>query len=385
MQKLQNSLSTTEINRPSFSGMTIPELTSALQKLPGGEKLPSYRAKQIFSWIKNGAVSFDEMTNLPKDIKKALEENYIVCGSRITDKLIDKDGTVKLVLGLRDGAAIETVLLSSESCTKGIPKKTGHYTACLSTQAGCPMACVFCKTGAMGYVRNLDPSEIVEQFLFLSGMTAEKEAEHQSNTRISHIVVMGMGEPLLNLPALRKALEILCDPLGFGLSKRKITVSTAGIIDGILDMAEHGPETELAVSITSADEDLRRRLMPGTANQPLSKLKEALLLYQKKKGRQITLETVLLGGINTRPEDASALIDFAANLDAAVNLIPWNPVKELYFEGKELRQCERKEIEDFTHILENGGLTVTRRYRRGRGICGACGQLSSNVPLGLVL
>ena len=366
----------TKINKPLLSGMTIPEIATELKKIPGFEKLPPYRAKQIFLWIKQGALSFDKMTSLPGGLIKTLEENFIVCGSKIHSKLMDRDGTIKLVLELIDGKAIETVLLASKSNFKHTSEKSGYFTACLSTQVGCPMGCVFCKTGAMGYVRNLDTSEIAEQFLFLSGMLAEQHKEK----KISHIVVMGMGEPLLNLFALRKALETLCSPLGFGLSKRKITISTAGISDGILDITKNGPETELAVSLASAEEDLRRRLMPGTVKYPLNKLKESLLAYQKEYRRQITLEIVLLGGINTRQEDARALIDFAAHLDAAVNLIPWNPVKELHFEEKKLRQCGQKEIMNFMRILENGGLTVTRRYRRGRGICGACGQLGT-TPL----
>jgi 23S rRNA (adenine2503-C2)-methyltransferase len=355
--------------------MTLPELTAALEKIPGGEA--PYRARQIFSWIARGARSFDAMTNIPGDLKKNLAGWAPIRGSKVRKKLEDRDGTVKLVLELAgstesdsaessteslNGAAIETVLLEAE---------TGRFTACLSTQAGCPMGCVFCKTGSLGFLRNLSASEIVEQFLFLSDELALKPGP----PRISRIVVMGMGEPLLNLRALRRALTILCDPLGAGLSKRKITLSTSGICEGILDMAENGPEAELALSLVSAREDLRRRLMPGTAKYPLAELKEALLQYQKKQGRQITVEMVLLGGINTGPEDAGALLDFAKNLDMAVNLIPWNPVKNLCFEGKALHRSGEKEMAHFTRMLEQGGLRVTRRYRRGQGISGACGQL----------
>ncbi|MCL1815074.1 MAG: 23S rRNA (adenine(2503)-C(2))-methyltransferase RlmN [Treponema sp.] len=349
--------------------MTIPELTAALENLPEGEKLPPYRGKQIFSWIKRGALSFEEMTNLPRGLIKTLANHAVIRGSKVRKKLTGRDGTEKLVLELADGTAVETVLLETEP---------GRFTACLSSQAGCPLGCVFCKTGALGFFRNLDPSEIVEQFLFLSGTAAEKTAVSQKDFRISNIVVMGMGEPLLNLQSLRKALAILCDPAGFGFSKRRITVSTSGICAGILDMIENGPEVELAVSIASAQDDLRRRLMPGSAGNPLPRLKETLTQYQKKTGRQITIETVLLGGINTRPEDARALIDFTGNLNTTVNLIPWNPVKELCFEGKKLCRCEEKETAHFIRMLEQGGITVTRRYRRGHGISGACGQLGGS-------
>jgi 23S rRNA (adenine2503-C2)-methyltransferase len=372
MQKFQNSLSNTEIREKSvLSGMDISEIALLTENLGTEKKLPPYRAKQIFSWIHRGrAQSFEDMTSIPQDLRKTLEKHALISECRIQKILEDKDGTIKLILDLTGGLTVEAVLLAAEA---------KRYTACLSTQAGCPMGCIFCKTGSLGYYRNLGVSEIVEQFLFLANILAEKSElscmDKPPSGGISNIVVMGMGEPLLNLPALRKALEILCNPYGFGVSKRKITVSTSGIYEGIVDLAENGPETELALSIASAREDLRRRLMPGTAKYPLAKLKEALTIYRKKQGRRITLEIVLLGGINTLPEDAQALIDFTKNLDTVVNLIPWNPVKDLYFDGKKLQQPKAEELNNFKQMLECGGLSVTRRYRRGRGISGACGQL----------
>jgi 23S rRNA (adenine2503-C2)-methyltransferase len=350
--------------------MTIPELAALLETVTEGQKPPPYRAKQIFSWITQGASGFSEMTNLPPELKKTLEAHAVIRQSTVYKKQCGSDGTIKLTLRLFDGSLIETVLLSSSN----------RYTACLSTQAGCPLACVFCKTGTMGFLRNLEASEIVEQFLFLNDELVNMGDEQKQKNRISNIVIMGMGEPMLNLPALRKALEILSVPSGFGLSKRKITVSTAGICEGIIDMAKNGPEAELAVSLTSAREELRRRLMPGASKYTLAELKDALFFYQKFQGRRITLEMVLLGGINTGPHDARSLIEFAANIDVVINLIPWNPVSALNFEGKKLRQCGKAEIDNFTGVLEKGGLKVTRRYRRGRGIGGACGQLNPNLP-----
>jgi 23S rRNA (adenine2503-C2)-methyltransferase len=352
--------------------MSFSELSAALENF-GEQKIPPYRVKQIFSWIVRGAVSFDEMTNLPLPLRAELQEAFTIRGSRIAESLEDRDGTVKLQFTLKDGAAIEAVLLASprENQEPGSAESSDRFTACLSTQVGCPMGCVFCKTGSLGFFRNLDAAEIVEQFLGLSSLARKK----QEAERISHIVVMGMGEPLLNLPALRKALEILCDKNGFGFSKRKITVSTSGIYQGILDMAENGPEAELALSLTIARESLRERLMPGTAGSSLSQLKDVLKRYQKKQGRRVTLETVLLGGINTTAEDARLLAEFAGDLDAVINLIPWNPVEGLCFEGKSLREPAAEEIENFRNMLEKSGLHVTRRYRKGRAVCGACGQL----------
>ena len=359
----------TEIKKAPLSGMLIPEIAAALNLVPELDKPAPYRAKQIFSWIKQGALSFTEMTNLPQAFIKTMEDHFVVRGSVVHKKHTGTDNTIKLVIKLSDGVFIETVLLPSAS-EKDL-QKNGHFTACLSTQAGCPMGCVFCKTGSMGFFRNLNCSEIIEQFLFLNDELKEN--------RISNIVIMGMGEPLLNLPALRKALEILCGKPGFGISKRKITISTAGIRNGIIDIAKNGPETELAISVASAREELRSVLMPGTVEYPLSELKEALIIFQETTGRQITVETVLLGGVNTGNEDAKALINFAKNLDAVINIIPWNPVSKLRFNNKKLQQPAANEIKNFIDMLKAGGLNVTQRYRRGSGISGACGQLGADT------
>jgi 23S rRNA (adenine2503-C2)-methyltransferase len=355
-----------KISKP-LSGMTVTQITQALPDLP------SYRAKQLFSWIARGACSFDQMTNLPHELRKKLADSYAIRKSAISKTLKDKDGTVKLRLELEDGAAIETVLLRTDAAddSSGATENKSRFTACLSTQAGCPIGCVFCKTGALGFKRNLEVSEITEQFLFLSDIA------HKEGKNISNIVIMGMGEPLLNLNSLRSALDILCDSRGVHLSRRKITVSTSGICSGILEMAEHGPQAELALSLNSAREDLRNSLMPGVRNEPLAEVKKALRLYRKKQGRRITVEMVLLKGINTGSEEAASVGAFAKDLGALVNLIPWNPVEGLRFEGKPLQTPEEAEIEQFRVLLEQQGLTVTRRYRRGRGIGGACGQLGA--------
>jgi 23S rRNA (adenine2503-C2)-methyltransferase len=376
--------------------MTPAELEAALEaglsggdRPAGGAAVPPYRARQIFSRIARGARSFGEITGLPLPLRKTLAERFVIRGSRPAGVLEDRDGTVKLALALSGGVTVEAVLLPAVKDGGGKRTVTGgagtvtsggggggpepgpRFTACLSTQAGCPLGCVFCKTGSLGFSRNLDAGEIVEQFLYLSDLARDRGG------RVSRIVVMGMGEPLLNLPALRKALSILRHPSGAALSKRRITVSTSGVPEGIIDMAENGPEAELAFSLTSGREELRRRLMPGSAKHSLGDIQKALAVYREKQGRRITLEAVLLGGINTAPEDAAALADFARGLDAAVNLIPWNPVEGLSFGGTKLRPPDREECAAFTGMLERAGLSVTRRYRRGRGVAGACGQLGS--------
>jgi 23S rRNA (adenine2503-C2)-methyltransferase len=363
-----------------ISGLPLEELEKILQQ-NCGLTLPHFRTVQIFKWIASGAYGFEEMSNLPQALRKELAEKFILRPPSVVEKNSGDDGSIKLALQFSDGVWVEAVLLSDNS---------GRRTVCLSTQAGCPVGCVFCKTGK-GFSRNLNSAEIVEQFLLLVKAAAEISAEDsgppsgadsvpgetQEIRPVSNIVVMGMGEPLLNLGELRRALDVITCKQGIGFSKRRITVSTCGIAQGITDLADNGPAVRLALSLTTADEDLRRRLMPITASQPLNKVKEALLEFQERGGGRVTLEAVLLGGVNTRPEDAQSIANFAKGLDAVVNLIPWNPVKGLEFEGKALCWPSAAEVETFTQNLEKLGLNVTRRFRRGRGVMGACGQLGS--------
>ncbi|MFP3041945.1 23S rRNA (adenine(2503)-C(2))-methyltransferase RlmN [Treponema primitia] len=337
-----------------LSGLSPDQLAELLETTLAG--LPSFRAAQIFKWIARGALSFNDMTDLSRDLREKLAARHSLYGSSIADRLDDPDGTVKLKIRLADGAMVEAVLLADGE---------GRQTACISTQAGCPVGCVFCKTGSLGFLRNLEASEIVEQFLHIRSISPA----------IANIVIMGMGEPLLNLEELRKALDIITHKDGIGLSKRRITLSTSGIVEGIRHLADAGPDIRLAVSLTTADPALREQLMPIGRSNPLPELKEALRYYQKKRDRRITLEAVLLGGINTRNEDIDALVNFARGLDAAVNLIPWNPVEGMTFHGHALRQPSGAEITQFTRELTRRGITVTRRFRKGRSIAGACGQL----------
>jgi len=323
---------------------------------------PPFRSSQIYKWLISGIESFDEMNNLPLTLRKELAEKYTLYPGKVTSTQRDTDGTVKLGIAMDKGAVIEAVLIRD-----GKDRITARKTACLSTQAGCPAGCVFCKTGMIGYKRNLTASEIASQFLHL----------RKNEKEISHIVIMGMGEPLLNLNELRGAINFFTDKKGLNISKRRITVSTYGIAEGILDLANDGPDIRLALSLTTARDELRQRLMPASRENPLPRVKEALLYYQKKAKRRITLEMVLLNGLNTGVSDAKAVREFARGLDAVINLIPWNPVEGLEFEGFLLCAPTHKEITDYALALENEGLKVTLRLKKGRGISGACGQLGS--------
>jgi len=354
-----------------LSGMTFGELEEFVSPEP------RFRAKQIFSWIASGATTFDEMANLPLALRKRLSKTCLTRPQTEVTRHDAKDGTLKFTVGFSDGGKIESVLLADSSRGADV-----RYTACISTQVGCPSGCVFCKTGTMGFIRNLTSAEIVEQFLLLETEAKAKAVAAGSGLEvrehpISNIVVMGMGEPFMNLPQLRRALEIIGDGRGLNFSKRRVTVSTCGIVPGIIDLADNGPGVRLAISLTTGDEDLRRRLMPITRAFSLDELKAAIRRFQDSGGGRVTLEAALLGGVNTREKDALGIAAFVEGLDATVNLIPWNPVKGLEFEGKAIKEPPLSEVEAFERRLKSLGLNVTRRFRRGRGIMGACGQLAT--------
>lgn len=329
----------------SLAGLTPEEISLSLQLKP------AFRAKQVYEWIAKGVESFDQMTNIDKATREKLDSSALLRSSSISQVLRDPDGTIKLQITLNDGRAIETVLLTD---------KEGRKTACVSCQAGCAMKCAFCQTGQLGLGRNLTAGEIVEEFLFM-----EKEAG-----KLDNIVFMGMGEPFQNLDAIRKAVAVLTDPKGRALSSRRITLSTCGLIKGIYDLANFGPKMRLAISLTTADEDLRNQLMPVTKGNPLPELKKAISYFIEKTGKRVTLEAALLSGKNTGKESAERLIDFARGLDVYINLIPWNPVPGLDFETP-----SPEETRNFVRLLENANLNVNLRTRRGEKIGGACGQL----------
>lgn len=316
-----------------------------------------FRGAQIFKWVGYGVKDFDAMTNLSLDLRNQLKEKAILRCTTLENILKDPDGTIKLQIKLSDGNIVETVLLKD---------KENRKTACVSCQAGCGMKCAFCMTGTLGLSRNLLPAEIVEQFLYLEEIAG----------KLDNIVFMGMGEPMQNLSGIRKAVEILCHKNGRNLSSKRITLSTCGVVKGIYDLADNGPNIRLAVSLTTANEDLRKELMPvATAKEnSLSELRNAIKYYAEKSGKRVTLEAALLAKTNTDRESAQNMINFAKNLDVNVNLIPWNPVSILPFE-----EPSNNEVHNFVKQLEDAGINVTLRTRRGRKIGGACGQLGKTT------
>lgn len=335
------------MNKILLSGLLPNEIT---EQLCLNQK---FRGTQIFKWVGNGITDFDKMSNLSVDLRNQLKENTLLRSSTVNNILKDPDGTIKLQIKLQDENIVETVLLTD---------KENRKTACVSCQAGCAMKCAFCMTGTLGLSRNLQAYEIVEQFLYLEEIAG----------KLDNIVFMGMGEPMQNLNGIRKAIEILCHKDGRALSSKRITLSTCGIVKGIYDLADNGPHIRLAVSLTTANEDLRKELMPVAKAEEnnLENLRKAISYYAEKSGKRVTLEAALLHEKNTDKISADNLINFAKRMDVNVNLIPWNPVSNLPFS-----EPTSNEVKNFVNLIEKAGINVTLRTRRGRKIGGACGQL----------
>ena len=316
-----------------------------------------FQARQILHWIwKHGVERFDQMRNVPAKLREALASDHVMRATSIAKVDDANDGTKKLLLGLHDGETVECVIIPDGERT----------TLCISTQVGCPVGCVFCASGMFGVRRNLTAGEIAEQVLV---------AKQQLGTgrRLTNLVVMGMGEPMLNLDNLLPALQRIHDPDGIDMGARRITVSTSGYPRQMERFAAADPSWNLAVSLHAANDELRSKLVP-TATSPVRDIVAAAHRYFGQKGREVTYEVVLLEGINDRPEDAVALVSTLAAMPCTVNLIPWNPVAEIAA-SKGLRRPAVGRVDAFAEALRNGGLKVTVRRQRGADRSAACGQL----------
>jgi 23S rRNA (adenine2503-C2)-methyltransferase len=316
---------------------------------------PAYRARQVLDWvIRRRAESFEVMSDLPRSLRQRLDAEWTVLGTRVVYHDLAPDGTDKLVVACGDGRRIECVLM-----TEG-PRRT----VCLSTQVGCGMGCVFCASGLKGVERNLTSVEILEQVLHLRNLLPPEET-------ITHIVVMGMGESLANLNNLVTALDRLCSAEeGLGISQRRVTISTVGLPEKILKLAELDRHYHLAVSLHAPTEELRNRLVPVNQATGLEAVLAAADAYFQRTGRQVTYEYVLLAGINDHPAEAQVLARMLAARRAHVNLIPYNPVAGLPFSRPAPEAVAR-----FAAILRARGVSVTVRKTKGRAIDAACGQL----------
>ena len=323
---------------------------------------PPFHARQLFAWLyAQRRTEFSAMSNLPRPLRAALAGRYSVSHPNVELRQTSRDGTVKVLLRLSDGMAVESVY---------IPEK-GRTTLCISSQIGCALGCSFCLTAKMGRVRDLSAGEI-------AGQVAVLASSHRLEPNAYNLVFMGMGEPLLNYDAVLSAFRLLTDPEGFGLSWKHITLSTAGVVPGIRRLAGETSRPRLAVSLSATTDALRNRLMPINRAYPLSELFRALREFPLKPRERVTLEYVLLKGINDTPEDARRLADLAGSIPLKTNLIPYN---EAAVEGYAATGAEPAEA--FRNILVNRGVRASIRRRRGADISAACGQLAILDPAAL--
>ena len=332
----------------NLAGLRLNELENLMQEL----KATKFRAKQIHNWIYFKSVSsIDEMTNLSKEFREELKKIAKVTESKIKKKQVSKDGTIKYLVEYPDGECVETVLMRFDN--------RANLTACVSSQVGCAVNCSFCATGKGGFKRNLTYKEIIEQVLVI---------QRDTGLKVTNIVFMGQGEPLLNLENVLKALEIFNED--FQIGARRITISTSGIIPGIEKLAELNLQSTLAISLHAPSHELRKEIMPIENRYSINDLKIALKNYIEKTGRRITIEYILIHGFNDTPQVAKQLAYFLKDLKCNINLIPYNSVVE-----NDYKKPSTDDIMKFKYLLEHSGKKVTVRLERGADIDAACGQL----------
>jgi 23S rRNA (adenine2503-C2)-methyltransferase len=334
-------------------GQPIDELKTWLEQ--NGEK--SFRAKQIFEWLYiKGATSFDAMTSLSLELRSKLKASFQFPILLQTRSLRSDDGeTEKFLWELPDGKKVESVLILSGD----------RRTVCVSCQVGCPARCAFCASGRQGLMRNLSVAEIVEQVLHIDRYLKGK------GERVSHIVFMGMGEPMENYDAVVRAIRIFCAPDAFNISQRRITVSTVGVVEGILRLAQEELKVNLVLSLHAPNHHLRKKIIPYARRYLLEEILTAMDRYANLTKRDITYEYTLLAGINDGLDQAEELAALVQGKQCTVNLIPYNPV-----EGLRLARPEKDRIAAFKTLLEEKKINTTWRYTKGKDIAAACGQLA---------
>ncbi len=352
--------------KPPLTGETLDSLTEKLREQ--GE--PAFRARQILDWLyKKRARSWDEMTNLSKPLRAWLADTFELMPTSLVLNQQSEDVTDKLLLELGDRALIETVIIRAPQ--EGVGLDQSRKTICISTQVGCAMACVFCASGLAGFKRDLNAGEIVAQLLQVCYREDERTPRaRQELASFDNIVVMGMGEPLANYDNLMRALTILNADWGLGFGARRVTLSTSGLVPKILQLAEEKLGFRLAISLHGATDEVREKIMPVNKAYPLAKLIPAVKTFSEKHGRMVTLEFILIEGINDALEQAEKLRDLARDLHAHVNLIPYNTVEGLPWKRPSITRQER-----FADILRAARISVTLRREKGHDIDAACGQL----------
>jgi len=319
----------------------------------------SFRAKQIEKWLwQRGICNFDLMTDLSVSLRNVLKENFEFKALTLEIMQKSKDKTIKVAYRLFDNHIIEAVLIPSKE----------RLTACISTQIGCQLKCSFCATGQMKFVRNLYASEIFLQVTELNALAVK-----EFNDKISNIVIMGMGEPLLNYGSVMWAIEKMTSPQGLAMSPSRITLSTAGIVEKIRQMADDEVKFNLAISLHTADNEKRSSLMPINLSNPLSDLSEALIYFHQKTNQRITFEYLLIDGFNDTINDAKKLAVFCRNFPSKINVIEYNATDAFFSKAKPER------LSEFVAFLESKNMVVNVRHSKGDDIDAACGQLANKI------
>ena len=346
---------------------------------------PSYRLTQLLNWLyERRAKNWQEMSNLPKTLRDKLAAHYALDTLELVRKQGSWDTTQKFLWRLKDHSLIESVLIPASPALYGEP--SDRHTLCVSTQVGCAYGCKFCASGLEGWKRNLGPEEIVEQVLSVERCRQETVEDGQADSPanngrlVSNLVIMGMGEPLANYDNLLKALAILNAPWGGGIGARKITISTSGLAPQIRKLADEPLQFRLAVSLHGATDKVRIRIMPVNRKYPLSELISACEYFQQKKGKMITMEYILIAGVNDGLEQIKPLAKLALRLNGKVNLIPYNKVEGLPWE-----RPDKEMQEAFLSALEKQKVTATLRREKGHDIEAACGQLRLKTERELTL
>lgn len=317
-----------------------------------------FRANQVYEWLwKKGVQSFDSMTNISLDLREKLKSEFVINHIRVDEMQRSSDGTVKNAVQLYDGKVVESVLIPTDS----------RITACISSQVGCSLACTFCATAKLKRMRNLNADEIYDQVVAI-----KNEAEAFFQRPLTNIVLMGMGEPLMNYNNVLKAIEKISSPEGLGMSPRRITLSTVGLAKMIRKLADDEVRFKLAVSLHSARNEVRNRIMPVNLVNPLEDLMEALQYWYQKTGNRITFEYVVWKDINDKKEDIDALVRYCLKVPCKVNLIEYNPIGD-----DDFQQADPAVIQSYIRALESRGITATIRQSRGKDIDAACGQLAN--------
>lgn len=335
----------------NLKSMTLPELSSLFQEM--GQ--PAFRAGQVYSWLHRGARSYEEMTNLPGSLRRELAEVFPLCAPAIARRQQSRrDGTLKYLWELSDGNCVETALMRY---------RYGN-TVCVSTEVGCRMGCAFCASTLGGLVRRLEPYEMLDQVVF---------AQADSGLPISHVVLMGIGEPLDNFDNVLRFLELATSPEGLNLSMRHISLSTCGLVPKIDALAQRRLQLTLSVSLHAPNDALRDTLMPVNRAYPMEELLGACRRYYRATSRRISFEYAMIDGVNDSPENASQLVNRLKGLPAHVNLIPLNRV-----EGSPFRPSSRAAVAAFQQTLERAGIPATVRRTLGGDIDASCGQLRRN-------